>query len=92
MWGPGIVPISRTYNGESVSVWALDDWKKESPVMDAFHEYCPIQFWKMYETFAHFFLDYVQKKGDIFVPDFRLSIEETYQLPERDDHAYGRYR
>jgi hypothetical protein len=38
---------------------------QESPVFDAFHEENPTQWRKLYATFAHFFIDYVESRGNI---------------------------
>jgi hypothetical protein len=61
-WGPGVIPFSSTHNGELLCVWSMRQPHQDSPVFNSFHE-TPISEWKiLYPTFAHLFIDFIQRK------------------------------
>ena len=52
-------------NGEVLTVWSMRHPSQDSPVFDAFHEERPKDWALLYPTFAHLFIDYVERQGDI---------------------------
>lgn len=61
--GEEVIPFLSAYNGELVSVWSVHNKDQESEVIYSDHEISALKWERIYQSFAHFFIAYVESNG-----------------------------